>query len=142
MVIHILAIANELGIPLTLNDFELISKQVPFIGNLKPSGEKRIHDLYKLGGTQKVIRYLYEEGYLNGDTYCITGKTLKEQCLEYDKLSFNTQEVIRPLTNPIQDRSALHILKGNLSPNGCVAKISGKEGHYFSGPARVFDSED
>ena len=141
MVIHILAIANELGLRITLNDFELISKQVPYIGNLKPSGEKHIYDLYQMGGTQKVIRYLYEQGYLSGDTYSITGKTLMEQCREYDKLSFNSQDVIRSLIYPIQDRSPLHILKGNISPNGCVAKISGKEGQYFSGPARVFDSE-
>jgi dihydroxy-acid dehydratase len=138
-VLHLLAIANELDIDLTLDDIENISKNTPFIGNLKPSGEYHIHDLYCIGGLKVVLKYLLENGLIDGTCGTFDGSTLSER-LEYVNLT-NNNKIIKTLDNCIRKRSPITILKGNLSPDGAVAKISGKEGDYFSGPAHVFNNE-
>lgn len=140
-VIHLLAIAKEAKINLTLNDFNKLSNKVPIIGNFKPSGDYLMQDLYLKGGTSRLFKYLIEENILNGKCMTITGKTLDENLKEYK--SFKPDyDLIFPIKNPIKEDGNIKILKGNLAKNGCVAKISGKEGNKFQGPASVFTNED
>jgi dihydroxy-acid dehydratase len=140
-VIHLLAIAKEANIKLELSDFERLSKITPIIGNFKPSGKYLMEDLFKYGGTAPLFKYLIENDILNGDCKTITGHTLSENLENYDTLKPD-KKLIFPLEDPIKKDGNIKILRGNLSPNGCVAKISGKEGNFFSGPAIVFNNEN
>ncbi|XP_020210577.1 dihydroxy-acid dehydratase, chloroplastic [Cajanus cajan] len=140
-VLHLIAIAKSVGIDLTLDDFQKVSDEVPFLADLKPSGKYVMEDVHKIGGTPAVIRYLLEQGFLDGDCMTVTGKTLAENAELAPPLS-KGQEIIRPIENPIKKTAHIQILYGNLAPNGSVAKITGKEGLYFSGPALVFEGEE
>ncbi|CAL0301185.1 unnamed protein product [Lupinus luteus] len=140
-VLHFIAIAKSVGIELTLDDFQKVSDEVPFLADLKPSGKYVMEDLHKIGGTPAVIRYLLEQGFLDGDCMTVTGKTLAENAELFPPLS-KGQDIIRPIENPIKKTAHLQILYGNVAPQGSVAKITGKEGLYFSGPALVFEGEE
>ncbi|WOL17351.1 dihydroxy-acid dehydratase, chloroplastic [Canna indica] len=140
-VLHLIAIARSVGLQLSLDDFQKVSDKVPFLADLKPSGKYVMEDLHKIGGTPAVIRFLLEEGFLDGDCMTVTGKTLAENAKLFPSL-IEGQEVIRPLGNPIKATGHIQILYGNLAPEGSVAKITGKEGLFFSGPALVFEGEE
>ncbi|KAG6783163.1 dihydroxy-acid dehydratase, chloroplastic [Populus alba] len=140
-VLHLIAIARSVGLELTLDDFQKVSDEVPFLADLKPSGKYVMEDVHKIGGTPAVLRYLLEHGFLDGDCLTVTGKTLAENVQNCPPLS-EGQEIIRSLENPIKQTGHLQILRGNLAPEGSVAKITGKEGLYFSGPALVFEGEE
>ncbi|KAF5182114.1 Dihydroxy-acid dehydratase [Thalictrum thalictroides] len=140
-VLHLIAIARSVGLELTLADFQKVSDAVPFLADLKPSGQYVMEDVHKIGGTPAVIRYLLEQGYLDGDCMTVTGKTLEENAKSFPTLA-EGQQVIRPLENPIKATGHIQILYGNLAPEGSVAKITGKEGLYFSGSALVFEGEE
>lgn len=140
LVLHLLAIAKTAKIDLNLKDFQKINQNVPFIGNLKPSGQFLMEDIESIGGTPIIMKYLLNEGLLHGDCITVTGKTLSENLKNIPNLSFN-QKIIYPIYNPIKKDGHIKILYGNLSPDGSVAKITGKEGVVFSGPAKPFDSE-
>nr|CAD1840853.1 unnamed protein product [Ananas comosus var. bracteatus] len=132
---------RSVGLQLTLDDFQKVSDKVPFLADLKPSGKYVMEDLHKVGGTPAVIRYLLEEGFLDGDCMTVTGKTLEENAKLFPPLA-EGQQIIRPLNNPIKSTGHIQILYGNLAPEGSVAKITGKEGLFFSGPALVFEGEE
>ncbi|KAG0453098.1 hypothetical protein HPP92_025762 [Vanilla planifolia] len=140
-VLHLIAIARSVGLQLTLDEFQKVSDRVPFLADLKPSGKYVMEDLHKIGGTPAVIRYLLEEGFLEGDCMTVTGKTLEENVKLVPSLA-EGQQVIRSVGNPIKSTGHIQILYGNLAPEGSVAKITGKEGLYFSGPALVFEGEE
>ncbi|KAI4973227.1 hypothetical protein ZWY2020_028935 [Hordeum vulgare] len=140
-VLHLIAIARSVGLQLTLDDFQKVSDQVPFLADLKPSGKYVMEDLHKIGGTPAVIHYLLEQGLLDGDCMTVTGKTLAENAKIFPPLS-EGQQIIRRLDNPIKSTGHIQILYGNLAPEGSVAKITGKEGLFFSGPALVFEGEE
>lgn len=140
-VLHMIAIAKSVGVPLSIDDFQAISDKTPFIADLKPSGKYVMEDLYKVGGVQAVMKLLLANGYLHGDCITVTGKTLAENLAEAPDLT-EGQTVIRPLADPIKPSGHIQILYGNLAEGGSVAKITGKEGEIFTGTARVFDSED
>ncbi|KAK1260697.1 hypothetical protein QJS04_geneDACA002247 [Acorus gramineus] len=140
-VLHLIAIARSVGLHLTLDDFQRVSDEVPFLADLKPSGKYVMEDLHKVGGTPAVIRFLLEEDFLEGDCITVTGKTLAENAKVFPRLS-EGQQIIRPLGNPIKTTGHIQILYGNLAPEGSVAKITGKEGLFFSGPALVFEGEE
>ncbi|MCH7227213.1 dihydroxy-acid dehydratase [Haloferula sp. A504] len=141
-VLHLLAMAHAAEVELSIDDFTRIGKRVPVLADLKPSGKYVMAELVRIGGTVPLMRRLLEAGLLHGDCMTVTGKTMAENLanspLEYPE----DQQVIRPFDNPIKKDSHLRILYGNLAPGGAVAKITGKEGEAFTGPARVFDSED
>ncbi|MFT6981627.1 MAG: dihydroxy-acid dehydratase [Crocinitomicaceae bacterium] len=139
-VLHFLAIASTAEIDFTLDDFQRISDTTPFLADLKPSGKYLMEDVHEIGGIPAVLKYLLEEGLLHGDCLTVTGKTLAENLYEVDSLK-EGQDVIKSFANPIKASGHLRILKGNLSPEGSVAKITGKEGLKFSGTAKVFNSE-
>ena len=139
-VLHFLAIASTAEVEFTLDDFQRISDTTPFLADLKPSGKYLMEDVHAIGGIPAVLKYLLEEGLLHGDCLTVTGKTLAENLAEVKSLT-EGQDVIKPLSNPIKATGHLRILKGNLSPTGAVAKITGKEGLTFTGTARVFNSE-
>ena len=140
-VLHLIAMARAAGESLTLDDFQRISQRVPFLADLKPSGRYVQEDLHKVGGLPAVMRYLLEKGLLNGECLTVTGKTLAENVAEVAPLAEN-QDVIRPIESPIKPTGHIQILRGNLAPEGAVAKITGKEGTTFTGPAKVYDSEE
>ncbi|CAN0915702.1 Dihydroxy-acid dehydratase, chloroplastic [Linum grandiflorum] len=140
-VLHLIAIARSVGLNLTLDDFQKVSDEIPFLADLKPSGKYVMEDVHKIGGTPAVLRYLLEQGFLDGDSLTVTGKTLGENLADCPPLS-DGQEIIKPVDNPIKKTGHLQILRGNVAPDGSVAKITGKEGLYFSGPALVFEGED
>ncbi|KAL0368556.1 UNVERIFIED_CONTAM: Dihydroxy-acid dehydratase, chloroplastic [Sesamum calycinum] len=140
-VLHLIAIARSVGLQLTLDDFQKVSDEVPFLADLKPSGKYVMEDVHKIGGTPAIIRHLLELGFLDGDCITVTGQTLAENAKLYPSLP-EGQQIIRPLTNPIKETGHIQILYGNLAPEGSVAKITGKEGLYFSGPALVFEGEE
>lgn len=140
-VLHLLAIAHSAGLKLHLDDFTRIGKRVPVLADLKPSGRFLMSELVQIGGIVPMMKDLLSAGLLHGDCLTVTGKTLKQNLAPF-KAYPKGQEVIRPLKNPIKKESHLVILKGNLAPAGSVAKISGKEGECFSGPARVFEGEE
>ncbi|PHT82305.1 Dihydroxy-acid dehydratase [Capsicum annuum] len=140
-VLHLIAIARSVGLELTLDDFQKVSDEVPFLADLKPSGKYVMEDVHKIGGTPAVIRYLLELGYLDGNCMTVTGKTLSENATLFPSLA-EGQQIIRSPSNPIKETGHIQILYGNLAPEGSVAKITGKEGLYFSGPALVFDGEE
>ncbi|KAL9271683.1 Dihydroxy-acid dehydratase, chloroplastic-like protein [Drosera capensis] len=140
-VLHLIAIARSVGLQLTLDDFQKVSDEVPLLSDLKPSGKYVMEDIHKIGGTPAVIRYLHEEGFLDGDCMTVTGKTLAENAKLVPPLA-EGQQIVRPLSNPIKKTGHIQILYGNLAPEGSVAKITGKEGLYFSGPALTFEGEE
>ncbi len=139
-VLHLLAMAQAAGVSLGLNDFQEISDRTPLLADLKPSGKYLMEDVFAIGGIPAVMRMLLEAGYLHGDCLTVTGKTLAENVAEAP-LPAESQQVIRSLSAPLKPSAHIQILYGNLAPEGSVAKITGKEGETFEGPARVFDSE-
>ena len=139
-VLHFLAIAKAANIELSIDDFQKISDTTPFLADLKPSGKYLMKDLHLVGGVPAVLKYMLAKGMLHGDCITVTGKTLAENLAAVPDLS-EGQTVIRPLENPIKPTGHIRILKGNLAEGGSVAKITGKEGLLFTGPARVFDGE-
>ncbi len=140
-VLHLIAMAKSVDVPLTQDDFQAISDRVPVLADFKPSGKYLMQDLHKYGGIPAVMKYLLKEGLLYGDCLTVTGKTLAENLAEAPDLDFNEQKIIYPLTEPIKATGHLQILYGNLAREGSVAKITGKEGEQFEGTARVFDGE-
>lgn len=141
IVLHTIAMARAADITLTLDDFQAISDRTPLLADLKPSGKYVMEELYDVGGVPAVQRLLLKEGLLHGDCLTVTGKTLAENLDALPDLTPG-QKVIYPMSNPIKRTGHLQILYGNLASEGAVAKITGKEGLNFSGPAKVFDSED
>ncbi len=139
-VLHYLAIAKAANIDLTIDDFQRISDCTPFLADLKPSGKFLMEDVHRVGGIPAVMKYMLEKGMLHGDCLTVTGKTIAENLETVQPLKDN-QKVIRPVSNPIKPTGHIRILKGNLAEEGSVAKITGKEGLVFSGPARVFEGE-
>ncbi len=140
-VLHLLALARSVGVDLSIDDFTAVSDRVPYLADLKPSGQYVMEDLHNVGGTPAVMKYLLEHDLMEGDCLTVTGKTIAENLADLPGLK-QGQDVIYPLDKPLKDSGHLRILKGNLAPGGSVAKITGKEGEQFSGPARVFDSEE
>ncbi len=140
-VLHLIAMARAVGVPLTVDDFQAVSDRVPYLADLKPSGKYVMEDLHNVGGVPAVMKYLLENSFINGDCLTVTGKTIAENLADVPGLK-DGQEIIRLLDKPIKSTSHIQILKGNLAPGGAVGKITGKEGVRFSGPARVFDSEE
>ncbi|GAA0728104.1 dihydroxy-acid dehydratase [Aquimarina litoralis] len=139
-VLHFLAIARAADVEFTLADFQRISDETPFLADLKPSGKYLMEDVHDIGGIPAVLKYLLKKGLLHGDCLTVTGKTLAENLLDVPDLE-EGQDVIKPLENPIKATGHLRIMFGNLAKDGCVAKITGKEGLSFTGKAKVFDSE-
>ena len=139
-VLHLIAMAHSVELELTLEDIQRLSDKVPFIADLKPSGKYLMEDLHNVGGVPAVMKLLLEHGYLHGDCLTVTGKTIAENLADLPDLS-QGQDVIKPLSNPIKESGHLQMLFGNLATEGAVAKITGKEGLKFSGPAVVFDDE-
>ena len=137
---HLLAMAHSVGVELKLSDFQLISDRIPLIADLKPSGKYLMEDIHRIGGTPAVMKYLLEKNLLHGDCLTVTGKTLAENLAEASSL-IEGQKVIVPLESPLKESGHIQILYGNLAERGSVAKITGKEGEYFRGPAVVFDNE-
>ena len=140
-VLHLIAIARAVDVPLTIDDFQEMSDRIPYIADLKPSGKYVMEDVHNIGGTPAVMKYLLDQKLLNGDCMTVTGKTVAENLRDLPGLQ-DGQQIIQPLESPIKDTGHLRILKGNLAPGGAVAKITGKEGLVFSGPARCFDAEE
>jgi dihydroxy-acid dehydratase len=140
-VLHLLAMAHAVEVPLTIDDFQSVSDRIPFLADLKPSGKYVMEDLHNVGGTPAVMKYLLEAGLIEGDCLTVTGKTLAENLQDIPGLTAG-QSVFHALSDPIKPTGHIQILKGNLAPGGSVAKITGKEGLRFSGPAKVFDAEE
>ncbi len=140
-VLHLIAMARSVGVELTIDDFQKVSDRVPYLADLKPSGRYVQEDLHAVGGTPGVMKYLLENGYLNGDCLTVTGKTIAENLADLPGLDAG-QEIVHTVENPIKSTGHLQILRGNLAPDGAVAKITGKEGTRFTGRARVYDSEE
>jgi dihydroxy-acid dehydratase len=141
-VLHLLAIAHAAEVPLTIDDFEVIRQRVPVLCDLKPSGRYVATDLHRVGGIPQVMKMLLNHGLLHGDALTVTGKTIAETLREVPDAPPKNQEVIRQWDNPMYQQGHLAILKGNLSPEGCVAKITGIAHHEITGPARVFECEE
>ncbi|HEY4050449.1 MAG TPA: dihydroxy-acid dehydratase [Acidobacteriaceae bacterium] len=140
-VLHLIAMARSVCVPLTIDDFQRVSNKTPLLADFKPSGTYVMEDLQAVGGIPAVCKMLLEEGMLHGDCVTVTGKTMRENVKDLPGLK-EGQPIVRPVKNPLKATSHLQILRGNLAPEGAVAKITGKEGLRFSGPARVFDSEE
>ena len=140
-VLHLIAMARSVDVSLTIDDFQAVSDRIPFLADLKPSGRYVMEDLHDVGGIPAVMKFLYREGLLNGDCMTVTGHTVAENLEKVSDLK-SGQPILRPLNDPIKPTSHIQILKGNLAPEGAVAKITGKEGEVFVGTARVFDSEE
>ncbi|MVN20608.1 dihydroxy-acid dehydratase [Mucilaginibacter arboris] len=140
-VLHLIAMAKSVDVPLTQDDFQTISNKIPVLADMKPSGKYMMDDLHNVGGVPAVMKYLLNKGWLHGNCLTVTGKTIAENLEKVPKLSFETQKIILPVENPIKQTGHLQILYGNLAEGGSVAKITGKEGERFEGPARVFDGE-
>jgi dihydroxy-acid dehydratase len=140
-VLHLIAMAKSVDVELTQDDFQTISNKVPVLADFKPSGKYLMQDLHQHGGVPAVMKYLLQEGFLHGDCLTVTGKTLAENLSTVPDLDFSKQNIIHPVQAPLKQTGHLQILYGNLAEGGSVAKISGKEGERFEGPARVFDGE-
>lgn len=138
--LHLIAVAHSAGVELTLDEFQAISDKTPFLADFKPSGKYVMAELAQYGGTQAVMKYLLSEGMLNGDCLTVTGKTMAENLEKSEGLP-EGQPIIRPVSNPLKPRGHLQVLYGSLAPGGSVGKITGKEGTYFKGSARVFEDE-
>lgn len=141
-VLHLIAIADSVGIKLTVDDFQAVSDRTPFLADLKPSGKYVMEDVHKIGGTPALLRFLLEEGILDGSGITVTGKTMKQNVEDWPERFPADQKVIRPMNNPIKPTGHITILRGSLAPGGAVGKITGKEGLVFTGKARCFDQED
>lgn len=140
-VMHLIAIARSVEIKLTLADFQKVSDRTPMLGNFKPSGKYMMQALFGIGGMPRVMKYLLDKGMLNGNCLTCTGKTLAENLKDVESLDFESQDIILPIENPIKTTGHLQMLFGNLASEGSVAKITGHEGVYFKGTAKVFDGE-
>ncbi|MFT4791758.1 MAG: dihydroxy-acid dehydratase, partial [Arcticibacterium sp.] len=139
-VLHFLAIANTAGIDFTLEDFTRISENTPFLADLKPSGQYLMEDVHRVGGIPAVMKFMLQNGMLHGHCMTVTGKTIAENLAQVPDLE-KGQKVIMPLETPIKATGHIRILYGNLASEGAVAKITGKEGVYFKGPAKVYEGE-
>lgn len=140
-VLHIIAMAKSVGVKITQDDFQRISNTTPLIADFKPGGNYLMQNLHEKGGVPMVLKYLLSKGKLHGDCLTVTGKTLAENLENVADINFEDQNIIRPLENPIKETGHLQVLYGNLATKGSVAKITGKEGEKFVGPAKVFDGE-
>ena len=140
-VLHIIAMAKSVGVSFTQDDFQMISDKIPVLADFKPSGKYLMQDLHQYGGVPAVMKYMLAQGWLHGDCLTVTGKTIAENLAGVPDLDFDQQKIIYPKENPIKATGHLQIMYGNLATGGSVAKISGKEGELFEGPARVFDGE-
>ncbi|MGD9635377.1 MAG: dihydroxy-acid dehydratase [Pirellulales bacterium] len=140
-VLHLIAMARSVDVPLTIDDFQRVSDRVPYLADLRPSGKYVEEDLHKVGGTPAVMKLLLENGLLVGDCLTITGKTIAENLKDLPGLAAG-QDVVRPLSNPLKSTGHIRIMRGNFCPDGAVAKITGKEGLRFTGVANCFDSEE
>lgn len=140
-VLHLIAIADSVGIKLTIDDFQRVSDRTPYLADLKPSGKYVMNDLYHIGGTPALIKLLIKEGLIDGSGITVTGETLAKNVENAPDFPAD-QKIIRPLSDPIKKTGHIQILRGSLAPEGAVGKITGKEGTRFTGKARVFDSED
>ena len=138
-VLHIIAMANSVGVEVSLDDFQNFSDKTPFIANLKPSGDFLMEDLHNMGGTPALMKYMLENGYLHGDCLTVTGKTLEEN-LKSVKNSIDSK-IIKSFEKPIKNSGHIQVLYGNIAPEGAVAKITGKEGEIFEGYAKVYENE-
>ena len=140
-VLHMIAMAHSIGLTLTQDDVQTISDRVPVIADFKPSGKYLMEDLHNIGGVPLVMKYLMNKGLIHGDCMTVTGKTVAENLSNVPDIEFEKQSIIKPLEHPIKSTGHLQILYGNIAEGGSVAKISGKEGEKFAGPARVFNGE-
>ncbi len=140
-VLHLIAMARAVGVPLGIDDFQRTSDRVPYLADLKPSGRFVQEDLQQVGGIPAVMKYLLDKGYLDGDCLTVTGRTVGENLADTSELTAG-QKIVHTVEDPINRTGHIRILRGNLAPDGAVAKITGKEGTRFAGPARVFDSEE
>lgn len=140
-VLHLLAMAKAADVELSIDDFQTTSDRIPFLADLKPSGRYVMEDLHNVGGTPAVMKYLMDQGLIDGSCLTVTGKTVAENLADLPALTAG-QDVFMPLDKPIKESGHIQILKGNLAPGGSVAKITGKEGLHFSGPAKVYDAEE
>ncbi|HEY2349820.1 MAG TPA: dihydroxy-acid dehydratase, partial [Puia sp.] len=140
-VLHLIAMAKSVNVPLTQDDFQTISNKIPVLADFKPSGKYLMEDLHQFGGVPAVMKYLYKNGLLHGDCLTVTGNTVAENLKDAPDLDFDKQKIIMPLDKPLKVTGHLQILYGNLAEGGSVAKISGKEGERFEGTARVFEGE-
>ncbi|KAH6658843.1 dihydroxy-acid/6-phosphogluconate dehydratase [Plectosphaerella plurivora] len=139
-VLHTIAMARSAGIELDIDDFQRVSNKTPFIANMTPSGKYSMEDLFEVGGIPSVMKLLIAAGFMDGTTMTVTGKTMAENVEPWPSLP-QGQEIIRSISNPIRSKGHIEILRGNIAPGGAVAKITGKQGSYFKGTARVFDKE-
>lgn len=140
-VLHMIAMAKSVGVKLTQDDFQTVSNRIPVLADMKPSGKYMMEDLHNVGGVPAVMKYCLQQGWLHGDCLTVTGKTIAENMADIPALDFDTQKIIWPVEAPVKATGHLQILYGNIATGGSVAKISGKEGTHFEGPARVFDGE-
>jgi len=140
-VLHLIAMARAVGVPLSIDDFQSVSNRVPLLADFKPSGKFVMEDLHAVGGLPAVLRMLLEEKLMHGDCMTVTGKTVRENAQAAAPLAAG-QQIVHAISNPIKPTGHIRILRGNLAPEGAVAKITGKEGVRFSGPAKVYDSEE
>jgi dihydroxy-acid dehydratase len=141
IVLHLIAIADSVGIKLTIDDFQAVSDRTPFLADLKPSGKYVMADMFDLGGTPALLKWLLAEGLIDGSTMSVTGKTLAQNVENVPSMPAN-QKIIRPLSDPIKKTGHIQILRGSLAPGGSVGKITGKEGLKFVGKAKVYNAED
>jgi dihydroxy-acid dehydratase len=140
-VLHMIAMAKSVDVKITLEDFQRISNKTPLLADFKPGGNYLMQNLHEKGGVPRVLKYLLQNGMLHGDCLTVTGKTMRENLEAVPDLDFDTQNIIKPLQTPLKSTGHLQILYGNLAEKGSVAKITGKEGETFTGPARVFNGE-
>lgn len=140
-VLHLIAIADSVGIKLDIEDFQKVSDRTPFLADLKPSGKFVMADIHQVGGTPALLKFLLKEGIIDGSGITVTGKTMKQNVENMPDFPAD-QQIIRPLSNPIKPTGHIQILRGSLAPGGAVGKITGKEGLRFQGKARVFDAEN
>ncbi|MDB5128767.1 dihydroxy-acid dehydratase [Mucilaginibacter sp.] len=140
-VLHLIAMAKSVDVKVTQDDFQSVSNRIPVLADMKPSGKYMMEDLHKIGGVPAVMKYLLKLGWIDGSCLTVTGKTIAENLADVPEIEFENQKIIFPAENPIKATGHLQILYGNLAEGGSVAKISGKEGERFEGPARVFDGE-
>ncbi|MFL6624147.1 MAG: dihydroxy-acid dehydratase [Sulfurifustis sp.] len=140
-VLHLIAMARAAGVSLTIDDFQKVSDRVPFLADLKPSGKYVMEDLHNVGGIPAVMKYLLEKGLIDGSCMTVTGRTIAENLRDLPSFKAG-QEVFLPVEKPIKATGHIQVLRGNLAPGGAIAKITGKEGLRFRGPARVYDSEE
>ncbi|PTQ94055.1 dihydroxyacid dehydratase [Mucilaginibacter yixingensis] len=140
-VLHLIAMAKAVGVKLTQDDVQSVSNRIPVLVDMKPSGKYLMEDLHKVGGVPAVMKYLLNVGLIDGTCLTVTGKTLAENLADVPAPDFDAQKIIMPVEKPVKATGHLHILYGNLAEGGSVAKITGKEGERFVGPARVFDGE-